>query len=149
MTPEFINRICYNNPRLLSAEYCVLDCSLRLEVPEYQGPFLKPTTCNFLEKVRKRINQWFVISFFSFIYTIGFRYIYTIGFVNIIHVFQVYINKFNCITFYLQTHFEPFVTTAVRHSHANLLLTSVLKTCQVCLLFMKYNLYIYILLIFQ
>ncbi|XP_012223331.1 FAST kinase domain-containing protein 5, mitochondrial [Linepithema humile] len=78
MTPAFINKVCYNNHRFLTAEYCVLDYSLRLEVPEYQGPFLKPATCSFLEK----------------------------------------------------KHFEAFVTTTATHSHANLLLTSVLETCQ-------------------
>lgn len=50
MSPEHMNKICHGNYIYLSREYCVLDYSLRLEVPEYNGPFLKPSVCQFLEK---------------------------------------------------------------------------------------------------
>jgi len=58
MRSEFINKFSCNNYRSLSVEYCVLDYSLRLEVPEYQGPFLKPTICSFLENVCQKINNF-------------------------------------------------------------------------------------------
>ncbi|EZA53791.1 hypothetical protein DMN91_012094 [Ooceraea biroi] len=50
MMPEFISNTCNNNYRNLTREYCVLDYSLRVEVPEYDGLLLKPTTVNMLEK---------------------------------------------------------------------------------------------------
>ncbi|KMQ93667.1 fast kinase domain-containing protein 5 [Lasius niger] len=49
MGQEHLEKV-YRNWRYLTREYCVLDYSLRLEVPEYNGPFLKPSTCNLLEK---------------------------------------------------------------------------------------------------
>jgi len=52
MAPEYVNKICYGNYNHLSREYCVLDYSLQIEVPEYDGPFLKPNIRNLLEKVR-------------------------------------------------------------------------------------------------
>lgn len=51
MAPEFVTKTCHGNYHSLSREYLVLDYSLRIEVPEYDGPFLKPTLRSFLEKV--------------------------------------------------------------------------------------------------
>jgi len=51
MAPEFVTKTCQGNYHFLSREYLVLDYSLRIEVPEYDGPFLKPTLRSFLEKV--------------------------------------------------------------------------------------------------
>ncbi|KAL0102099.1 hypothetical protein PUN28_018564 [Cardiocondyla obscurior] len=50
MDPVFVNKICRSNYQYLSREYCVLDYGLRIEVPEYDGPFLKSSICSFLEK---------------------------------------------------------------------------------------------------
>lgn len=50
MSPEHLDKICHGNYTYLTREYCVLDYSLRLEVPEYNGPFLKSSVCHFLEK---------------------------------------------------------------------------------------------------
>ncbi|XP_012063545.1 PREDICTED: FAST kinase domain-containing protein 5, partial [Atta cephalotes] len=50
MAPEFVTKTCNGNYHFLSREYLVLDYSLRIEVPEYDGPFLKPTLKSFLEK---------------------------------------------------------------------------------------------------
>lgn len=58
MAPEHMNKTCFGNHHQLSREYIVLDYSLRIEVPEYNGPFLKPTTCSLLEEVRKEINRF-------------------------------------------------------------------------------------------
>jgi len=52
MAPEYVSKTCRGNYNHLSREYCVLDYSLRIEVPEYDGPFLKPNVRNLLEKVR-------------------------------------------------------------------------------------------------
>lgn len=49
MAQEHLDKI-YCNCRYLTREYNVLDYSLRLEVPDYKGPFLKPSTCETLEK---------------------------------------------------------------------------------------------------
>lgn len=57
MAPEYMNKTCRGDRHLLSREYIVLDYSLRVEVPEYDGPFLKPTTCSLLEQVRKEITR--------------------------------------------------------------------------------------------
>jgi len=53
MIPEFFSKMCKNNYQFLTREYCVLDYSLQVEVPEYDGPFLKPIIRNMLEKVCK------------------------------------------------------------------------------------------------
>ncbi|XP_011880292.1 PREDICTED: FAST kinase domain-containing protein 5 isoform X2 [Vollenhovia emeryi] len=50
MAPEYLSMACNRNYRDLSREYCVLDYGLRVEVPEYTGPFLKPSISIFLEK---------------------------------------------------------------------------------------------------
>lgn len=50
MTREHLDKICHGQYIYLTREYCVLDYSLRLEVPDYNGPFLKPSICDFLEK---------------------------------------------------------------------------------------------------
>ncbi|KYN06823.1 PREDICTED: FAST kinase domain-containing protein 5, mitochondrial [Cyphomyrmex costatus] len=50
MAPEFVTRTCQGDYHFLSREYLVLDYSLRIEIPEYDGPFLKPTVRIFLEK---------------------------------------------------------------------------------------------------
>lgn len=50
MAPEFVTKICHGNYHLLSREYLMLDYSLQIEVPDYDGPFLKPTVRNFLGK---------------------------------------------------------------------------------------------------
>ncbi|KAG5317022.1 FAKD5 protein, partial [Acromyrmex heyeri] len=50
MAPEFVTKTCHGNYHFLSREYLVLDYSLQIEVPEYDGPFLKPIVRNFLEK---------------------------------------------------------------------------------------------------
>ncbi|XP_029171073.1 uncharacterized protein LOC114940524 isoform X2 [Nylanderia fulva] len=49
MAQEHLDKI-YRRSRYLTREYNVLDYSLRLEVPEYKGPFLKFSTCETLEK---------------------------------------------------------------------------------------------------
>lgn len=54
MAPEFVTKICHGNYHLLSREYLMLDYSLQIEVPDYDGPFLKPTVRNFLGKVSKK-----------------------------------------------------------------------------------------------
>ncbi|KAL6438043.1 hypothetical protein ACFW04_004361 [Cataglyphis niger] len=50
MAREHLDKICNGNYTRLTREYCVLDYSLRLEVSDYNGPFLKPSICQFLEK---------------------------------------------------------------------------------------------------
>ncbi|EFN63850.1 FAST kinase domain-containing protein 5 [Camponotus floridanus] len=50
MAPSYLHKICKGNYIELSREYSVLDYSLRLEVPEYNGPFLKSSLCSFLDK---------------------------------------------------------------------------------------------------
>lgn len=57
MAAEFITKTCQGNYRFLSREYCILDYGLRIEVPEYDGPFLKPYICSFITQVRKEINR--------------------------------------------------------------------------------------------
>lgn len=53
MSPEYIHKTCSGNYRYFSREYCVLDYSLQLEVPEYDGPFLKPEQRSFMTKVHR------------------------------------------------------------------------------------------------
>ncbi|XP_012530877.1 uncharacterized protein LOC105833583 [Monomorium pharaonis] len=50
MTPEYVIKTCFGNYKYLSREYCVLDYGLRIEVPEYDGPFLKPNVRTSIEK---------------------------------------------------------------------------------------------------
>ncbi|KAL6259176.1 hypothetical protein P5V15_009097 [Pogonomyrmex californicus] len=50
MAPEFVIKTCRGNYHYISREYCVLDYSLQIEVPEYDGPFLKPNIRDFLQK---------------------------------------------------------------------------------------------------
>ncbi|TGZ49278.1 uncharacterized protein [Temnothorax longispinosus] len=50
MAPEHVNKTCSGNYHHLSREYCMLDYGLRVEVPEYDGPLLKPSISSFLEK---------------------------------------------------------------------------------------------------
>lgn len=57
MAPEYVTKTCYGNYSSLSREYCVLDYSLRIEVPEYDGPFLKPHVSCSIAQVRKEINR--------------------------------------------------------------------------------------------
>jgi len=65
MTPEFSSKTCKNNYHFLTREYCVLDYSLQVEVPEYDGPLLKPTIRNMLEKVYKEVYFLSIHSFSS------------------------------------------------------------------------------------
>lgn len=51
MTPMFVHNTCSGNYRYIPREYCVLDYSLRVDMPEYDGPFLKPEMRNFIAKV--------------------------------------------------------------------------------------------------
>lgn len=50
MSPEYIHASSKGNYHVLSREYCVLDYGLKVEVPEYDGPFLKPSLLTFLER---------------------------------------------------------------------------------------------------
>lgn len=62
MAPKYIHKICNGNYTRLSREYCVLDYSLQVEVPEYNGPFLQSSLRSFLEKVCKEIIS--IIAFY-------------------------------------------------------------------------------------
>lgn len=57
MAPKYLHKICNGNYTYLSREYSVLDYSLRLEVPEYNGLFLKSSLCSFLDKVCKETDS--------------------------------------------------------------------------------------------
>lgn len=115
MAPEYVTKTCHGNYSSLSREYCVLDYSLRIEVPEYDGPFLKPHVSCSIAQVRKEINRLWSNC--------------------LSHVVQirgkiVYINKI----LYSQKYYDLFLKTGSADSTpANMLSSDVLGTCQVCI----------------
>ncbi|XP_015123058.1 uncharacterized protein LOC107045330 [Diachasma alloeum] len=50
MNPEYLKEVYRNNAFKIGREYLTLECGLKLEVPEYEGPFLPERIYNYLAK---------------------------------------------------------------------------------------------------
>lgn len=51
LNPDFINKYCCNNIHQLERDYLVIDTSIGIEHPEYDGPRLRPDISKLLIKV--------------------------------------------------------------------------------------------------
>lgn len=51
MEPEYVTKAYKYNLSLLSNEFLIIDCSLKIELPDYTGPFLDDKIYKYLVKV--------------------------------------------------------------------------------------------------
>lgn len=57
LSPEFLKEVFNNNAFKIGRECMVVDMGLKIEVPEYKGPFLPDRVINYLSKVINSCNK--------------------------------------------------------------------------------------------